>query len=225
MSEAAVILPAGTPASGAPAITVPPVAPAAASAPAAPPPDPNNPPWLAGRLDEARERERATILKELGITDAKKAKEQLDAARKAEDDAKSIADKLAESAKSLSKVQAQNEQLLAATKEWAARQMLALTAEQQAAVKAIAGDDPGQQLKTIAAFQPTWSAQAAAAAPAPKPPATPASGTAPAHTAPDGTNVSQTNHQAVHAQLLKTNPFAAAQYAQEHIRDVFPDAQ
>lgn len=223
MSE--VVLPAGTPAPAPPVVPVAPsvAAPTAApaAAPAAPAEDPNNPPWLAGRLEEARER----TLRELGITDAKKAKEQLDAARKAEDDAKSIADKLSDAAKNLTKAQTEAERLREVTKEWASRQMLALTPEQQTAVKALAGEDPAQQLKAITALQPTWSAQTQAAAPAAPKPATPASGTAPAHTAPDGTQLSQTDHKAVHAALLKQNPFAAAQYALEHVRDVFPDAQ
>jgi hypothetical protein len=101
--------------------------------------------------------------------------------------------------------------------------MMALTPEQQAAVKALAKDDPAEQLRTITALQPTWATQVAA--PAAKPPATPASGTAPSHTAPDATVISQSDHKAVHAALLKSNPFAAAQYATEHVRDVYPDSQ
>jgi hypothetical protein len=216
---------AGT-ATGAPADPVS-ATPAASPAPAPATPDPRvpqpsdeNQPWFQARLKEAR----ARLLEDLGITDEAKAKAQLAAAQKAEDEKKSIADKLTETSSKLTTAAAETQRLLAITTEFAARQMVALTAEQQTAVKAIAGDDPAAQLKAITALQPTWAAQASAAPAAPAQPAPPASGTAPPPNAPASTQVSQPNHREVHAALLKKNPFAAAEYAEAHLADVFPDS-
>lgn len=49
-----------------------------------------------------------------------------------------------------------NTEYLATIGGFATAQLSALTAEQQAAVKAIAGEDPALQLKTITALTPTW---------------------------------------------------------------------
>jgi hypothetical protein len=35
--------------------------------------------------------------------------------------------------------------------------------------------------------------------------------------------VSPPNHKEIHTQLAKTNPFAAANYALEHLAEVFPE--
>jgi hypothetical protein len=215
----------GSPTAAPGEIVAPPVV---TTPPAVTPPagDPENPPWLAARL----ERERRTHLAELGIADPVKAKALLEAANKAEEDAKSAAEKLGKTGEQLTAAKAEAERYKAVTTEFAARQMLGLTAEQQAAVKAIAGDDAAAQLKAITALTPTWSAQGsitpagAPAAPAvPAPPAPPASGTAPPPNAPPGSSVSQQSPAEIHAALAKTNPFLAATYALENVREVYPD--
>ncbi len=210
--------------SGSPAATpdaiVAPIVPVAA--PVAAPVADENPPWLAPRLDQARR----AALAELGITDPTKAKKLLEAAAKAEDDAKTTGEKLGATTAERDALKSEAERLRSVTAEWAGRQMMGLTAEQQAAVKAIAGDDAAAQLKTITALQPTWGKPAplpGSAPIVPAPPAPPASGTAPAPNAPGGVTVSQQNPREVYASLQKTNPFAAAQYGLEHAREVFPD--
>lgn len=202
----------------------PPVTPPAAAPPAVPQPPDESQPWFQERLNRAKSQEREALLAELGVKDPKVAKAAIDAAKKAEEDAKSVTDKLTDTASKLSRTESELERERKVTAEWAGRQMLGLTAEQQAAVKAIAGDNPTEQLRTITALAPTWAKNGQAPPLAPTPPAPPASGTAPPPNAPPGTQqVSQPNHQEVHATLLKRDPFAAANYALEHLAEVFPE--
>ncbi len=206
----------------APPVVTPPASPAAVSP--APAVDPNNPPWLPDRL----ERERRSALAELGITDPAKAKKLLADALKAEEDAKTTGEKLGTATAERDALKAEAERLRVVTAEWAGRQMMGLTAEQQTAVKALAGDDPAQQLKAITALTPTWgkAQPLPGSAPiAPTAPVPPASGTAPPPTAPGGTSVSQLSPSETYASLSKTNPFAAAEYAMANVREVFPDRQ
>jgi len=215
--------PEGAPA---PVVVTPPATPPAPPTPppaTVPQPPDESQPWFQERLSRAKSQEREALLAELGVKDPKVAKAAIDAAKKAEDDAKSVTDKLTETTSKLTRSETEAERLRSITTEWATRQMMALSAEQQTAVKAIAGEDAAAQLKAITALTPTW---AAATPPAPVPPAKPvppASGTAPPPTAPPGTTVSEPNHAEVHAALLKTNPFAAADYAMAHLREVFPN--
>jgi hypothetical protein len=184
--------------------------------------DPDNPPWLKGRLEGAQK----AALEGLGVTDPAKAKELLAAAAKAEEDAKTAAQKLGETSTALSSAKAELARQQAVTAEHAARMMIGLTAEQQAAVKAIAGEDAATQLRTITALTPTWAAAGTPAGGAlppapPKAPATPPGGTAPPAAPPPGDPSSPPDHAAIHAELLKTNPFAAAQYGLAHAADVW----
>lgn len=175
---------------------------------------------LAQRLTRARETERKELLASLGVDDLEKAKAAIAAANKAENDQKSAETRLAETTTQLSTIKTEAEHLKAVATEWAARQMMGLSPEQQAAVKSIAGDDPAAQLKTITALAPTWAAKGAPVAPAAT---TPAGGTAPAPTAPTSVTTSPTDHKAVHAALQASNPFAAANYAMQHLTEVFPE--
>ncbi len=207
-----------------PAAATPPQA-----SPAAPVPQPTdeNQPWFKERLARAEEQAREKLLADLGVKDTSKAKAAIEAAKKAEEDAKSVTDKLTDTTSKLSRTETELEQERAINKEWATRQMMALTPEQQAAVKAIAGDNHAKQLQAITALAPTWATQTntpTATQPLGQPP-TPASGTAPPPTAPPGTVVSPANHKEVHAALQKQNPFAAAEYAMAHLREVFPEQQ
>jgi len=216
-------------ATAAPAVAAPTVSPtpaASAPTPAAPAAQPDTLTLTTTQLNERLERGRATLLKDLGVADIDKAKAAIAAAAKAEQDAKSIADRLADESKQRAKFESQAERQQKVIQEFAARQMIGLTAEQQEAVKAIAGDDPAAQLHAITALTPTWAKPTAATTATTTPqPTTPPNGTAPAPSAPAPTNISPTDHKAVHAALLKANPFAAAQYAIEHVREVFPDSQ
>lgn len=203
-----------------PAPPVPP--PAAATPPASPDALTLTTAQLNERLERARQVEREAVLGEIGTKDTKAAKAAVEAAQKAVEDAKTVADKLTDTASKLTKTESALERDRKVIAEWAGRQMLGLTAEQQAAVKAIAGDDASEQLRAITALAPTWAKNGQT--PPLTPPAPPASGTAPPPNAPPGTQqVSQPNHKEVHATLLKTNPFEAANYALEHLTDVYPE--
>jgi hypothetical protein len=87
-----------------------------------------------------------------------------------------------------------------------------LTAEQQAAVKAIAGEDPAKQLQAITALGPTWSSTPAPAAPA---------NTAPPPGPPGAEPHSPPDHRAVYESERAKNPFAAAAYGLRNSSEVF----
>lgn len=212
----------------APVATVPPAVapPPPVAAPVAAPPAQGEPDWLPDRLKRAEETARQKVFADLGVTDPAKAKELLAAAAKAEADARSVGEKLGAATTQLQTVQTELERQKAITTEHASRMMMALTAEQQSAVKAIAGEDAATQLRTITALTPTWAAAgtpAGGAPPPPKAPVTPPTGTAPpvGGAPPPAPPGSPPDHAAIHAELLKTNPFAAARYGLEHADEVF----
>jgi hypothetical protein len=166
-----------------------------------------DPAWLPGRLERAQEAGKKAILAELGIEDPEKAKAFIKAGQEAEDQKKSLADKLAEQATEAEKLRGREARLSGIVSAQAQAQMSALSDEQRAAVKAIAGDDPGEQLRAVTALAPTWKVQSAQ----PVAPAT----TSPPPAAPPGTSAgSPPDHKAVHQRLLETNPIAAARYAE-----------
>jgi hypothetical protein len=159
---------------------------------------------LSDRLARATESAQRKILADLGVEDIGKAKAALDAAKASEEANKSAEQRALESANAAKSAQAEADRLRAIATEHAARMLGVLTAEQQSAVKAIAGDDPAAQLRAIGALGPTWAKQASADAP--PPPAT----TAPAPNAPAPTTAgSPPDHRAVYATL---NPFERAAY-------------
>lgn len=211
----------------------------AASTPAAPvvppaaPTEPKvgDPDWLNGRLAQAKTNaaaeERAKVLAELGVTNADEAKTAIAAAKTAADANKSAEQRAAELKTKLDGETAKIAEQSKVIAEIAGRQMMSLTAEQSAAVKAIAGDDAGAQLRAISALQPTWIAPATAAATAAAattttaPVVATAPNTAPGHTAPNGATASPPNHRAAYEATQKTNPFAAAEYGLRHSGDVY----
>jgi hypothetical protein len=196
-----------------------PATPAAPVAPAPPAVQPEGEPkWLPERLD----RERRAALKAAGfenVDEAKAAKAELDAKRNAQ---KTAEQKAAETQAKLDAEAQRAASLLGVVGEWAGRQMLGLTAEQQTAVKAIAGDDPAAQLKAITALQPTWN-RADPTPPVAAPPATLAT-TVPTVGAPTPATVSEPNHKAQYEALKAVNPFAAAQYMTAHMNEIFKPA-
>ncbi len=203
-----------------PAAPAPGAAPSAAITP--PVPSVGEPNWLPERIAQAKknaaEEERAKVLAELGVANPEEAKTAIAAAKAAADAEKSAETRAAElKAKfdgASATVVAQN----AIIAEMAGRQMGVLTAEQSTAVKAIAGDDPGAQMKTIAALQPTWAKPAPAAPPAG---AAPVVDTAPGRAAPSGAGGSPPDQRATYDQLQKQNPFAAAEHGLRHSGDVY----
>lgn len=191
-----------------------PAAAAAAAPPAATPPagDPENPQWLGARL----ERERAKLLKDLGLEnleEGKKAIGELNAKREAE---KTAVQKATELDASLKQTKAEKEAMAEALGGYAKTQLAALTEAQRKAVTDIAGDDATKQLKAIEALSPTWKAPAAPVTDTKATDAKPTDTALPANAPKDagGDNKSPPDPKAIHAELKKTNPFIAARYAQ-----------
>ncbi len=195
-----------------PTITLDPVAP---SKPLAPAPakagkseTDGEPDWIGPRL----ERERAKVLKDLGVDSIEAAKAAIAANKAKEDSEKSTAQKAAEFEASWKTEKAAKDAIAAELGAYAQSAMSALTEPQRAAVAAVAGDDAAKQLSTIRALTPTWASAAA-------PPAAPAiKDTVSAAPMPrdGGGIVSPPDLKAVHAELQKTNPVLAARFASEH---------
>ncbi len=206
-----------------------PVAGAPTALPAAPTvPNVGEPNWLPERIAQAKNsaaaEERARVLAELGVKSPAEAKAAIDAKKAADDASKSAETRAAELKTQLDAETAKGTAQGAIIAEMAGRQMGVLTAEQSTAVKAIAGDDPGAQMRAIAALQPTWAkpaAVAAATATAATTVTPAAADTAPGHTAPNGAGGSPPNQRAAYDQLQKTNPFAAAEHGLRHSGDVY----
>lgn len=208
-------------------------APAAAAPPPAPPPPPaaapapagddGAPPWLPARLQREREAAQREVLSQLGVPDLATARQQIQAATAA------------------ATTTARAATLEQTVKQRADYELGFLTDAQRSAVKTLAGDDPARVLTVIDSLRPTWGAPSASATPpapqqvgvpattapaappaaapaaAPPPAAAPAADTAPGRTAPGGTPApTAPTHTSVYAALLKSNPFAAAEYGRRH---------
>ncbi len=206
----------------APLVTVP----AAATPPPASVPNVGEPNWLPERIAQAKTNaaaeERANVFAELGVSNPEEAKTAIAAAKTAADANKTAETRAAELKAKLDGVSATVTAQNAVIAEMAGRQMGVLTPEQSAAVKAVAGDDAGAQLRAIAALQPTWAKPAVPAAPAVvvAPPAAP--DTSPGRTAPNGgAGTSPPDQRGVYDQLQKQNPFAAAEHGLRHAGDVY----
>jgi hypothetical protein len=185
--------------------------------PAPPPPAPTEPSekpaWLDARLDQAK---KAAIRDQLGV-DPEEAKRIVAEHNARIESAKAAEVRAAELKTKAEQLEAQANEQHKVIAEHAARQMVGLTAEQIAAVKEVAGDDPAKQLRAIGALAPTW----AKAAPgqtqqqASAPPAT----TAPPPNAPPAASTSPANNRAAYQDLRARNPFAAAAFGKAN-----PDA-
>ena len=186
---------------------------------AAPPPDPN---WVNDRIAQAKRSAEADVLKALGVSDVESAKTAIAAANAKAESEKTAEQRAADLTAKLEQEKAVNAQQGAQMAEWAARQMIGLTEEQKTAVLAIAGNDAGKQLSTIAALQPTWAAQAAPATTQAAPAVHAAPNTAPGRTAPADTSPgSPPNNRAMYDEAKKTNPFVAAEIGLRHGGEVY----
>lgn len=203
--------------------TTPDVSAASASPPAAsnlatpaiPDPPPDASAWLPARLEQA---ERAALKKAgfASIEEARAAQAELQAKR---DAAKTIEQKAADAEAALKAERDRNAQLSAALSDHAARLMSGLTAEQAAAIRSVAGDDPALQVKAIGAISATWGKQVAA--PAEPPPANPAT-TAPAAPAPAAASPgSPPDKRAIYSAAAAKNPFLAARFGVQNSEEVF----
>jgi hypothetical protein len=169
---------------------------------------------LSKRVEQAKNVARAELLAELGITDTAAAKQALDAHAAAVEAAKTRDQKLAELELH---VKAQTEALASSV----ARITPSITAEQKAAIEALAGKDPAAWLRTYNALSPTWVAPAptsgadatASANDTAGAPAVAASTSVNTPAPSPAGNVSPPNHAVTYKRLSSTNPFAAAAYS------------
>lgn len=217
MANGIIIPPAGTPAP-ADTTTTPPATTGttttAAPTQAVPESDPQ---WLTKRLAQERAKGEAAALKAAGFQTPDEAKAAAAAAKTAADASKTAEQRALEAEQRATTLAAENERQKAAVTEYAARMLVGLTAEQQAVVKDLAGDDPAKQVQTITKLAPTWAAQTAATTTTTPTATAPAAGTRPATTAPaagapSGATPAPADARSTYESMRTTNPFAAAQY-------------
>lgn len=160
-------VPVATPAPVAAPVAAAPVAPVVppVAAPVAPTVPQGEPDWLPGRLQRAEEAARKQVLKDLGIADVADGKTKIAQATALEEAAKSELQKANERATKHEKKASRADQLEEIITGRLTFELKGLTAEQRAAVTAIAGDDHALQLRTIDALRPTWVAPLPPAAP------------------------------------------------------------
>lgn len=191
---------------------------------------------LKSRLDETREKaakaERAAVLKEIGVSSIEEAAAASKAAREALEAQKSELQRLSEQ-----REVAERERAALAAKVAELEPVVALradaeftklSAEQQAAVVALAGDDKAQRLRVISALASTWSVGAAPSpsppAALPPPPTTPPATTSAAGNSPASAATSApANHRAQYEALKQSNPTAAALYLGRHAKSIYPN--
>lgn len=209
----------------------PPAAQQAAAPPAGAPEgqagqDPN---WLSGRITQAKKNAEADMLKALGVSNVSEAQAAIAAAKATADANKTAEQRAADLKLELEQQKVTSSAQSKVITEYAARQMIVLTEEQKAAVLAIAGEDAGKQLQTIAALQPTWSknesAQAAAQQAGQPAGQVAPQNSAPGRAAPSGATGSPPDQKAVYAETKKTNPFAAANHGLRHSDEVYKPQQ
>lgn len=192
------------------------VAPAVSPAPVAPPIQDGDPAWLPKRLEQAKNSAIADALKLAGfssIEDAQAAAAELKAIKEAALSDQERAQRERDELKTKADRAAALEQ---SVNLYATRELSALTETQQAAVKALAGDDPARVLTTIEQLRPTWAALPVAPV-APVPPVT----TAPPHGPPSSGHTSPVDYRAEYTRLKSINPFAAADLLARHSAEIF----
>lgn len=204
-------------------ITPPAVVPAVvAPAAAVVAPATQDPAWLPERLERAKR----DVLKELGAENVDDVKKALTDFKARQDAEKTEAQKNGEKFAELDRVKARAALLEETAKSRVAREFTTLTDSQKAAVLAIAGDDPAQQLKAIDVLSPTWvtppapSTTTTTTEPA-KTPAVAAT-TAPPRAAPADTTQANLSPKEQYARLKQTNPVAAAAYLNQHAKEIYP---
>lgn len=228
--EAVLVAPPAPPPPPAPApVAAPPAPPPAAPAPAdADPGDGSLPKWVAARLEQAKRVAATEVLRSIGAETPEQAKAAVERAKAAADAEKSAADKAAEATARAALLQKERDDLHSTVGVYAAAQLSALTAEQRAAVVALAGDSPAAQLRTLDALRPTWTAALPAGnapppvAPAPvaAPLAAPANTAPPQGAPPAGAPPAQVDHLAVLKTLETTNPIRAARYRTTYASEI-----
>ena len=177
--------------------------------PAAPvvnaPEKPGAPDWLPARLEQAAKAEQAKIASELGVS-IDEAKALIASAKAKAESEKAAEVRAAELAKQLSERSAAFDKATEAVKAQADAMLESLLPEHRAAVLAMSGADPFEQLRAIRVLGPTWKAAAVQAL------ETPAATTTGAAAPPSGTQVVIPVPKATYETLRASNPFMAAAY-------------
>jgi hypothetical protein len=205
-----------------------------------PPPDPPKPHVMASslpdealkaRLDSAKATGQKELLTSLGAQSPDEIKAALEMYRTAEAAKKTEADKLAAEMLARQTAEQQTGKYKTALEAYKAQELSKLTPEQLNAVNLIAGDDLAIWVNTLAALRPTWSTQPSPPNTSTTPPTTtaapPTVPVQPANTAPSGGapppsgSVSPFDAKAYHAALLERNPIVAAQFAEQHRKEIY----
>jgi len=194
--------------------------------------DPDNPPWLKGRLDSAGQK----VLEDLGVTDPAAAKAALAAANKAAEDAKSIEQKRVEAELRATQAEERIKALTGSVRTIVDTRLAGLTELQRKTITDLEDTDPEIQLELITKLEPTWAAIAAAssapaatgappaATAAPRADVTPPANTAPAGGSPPPAVGSPPDHKAEYQRLKAKSPVAAAAYMNQHADKIYPRA-
>lgn len=167
-------------------------------------PEVKDPNWLPARL----ERERRSMLKDLGVEKVDDAKAAIAELRKIRDAEKTETERLRSELAAASEKAKRSDYLEGVLALKAKSELATLTDAQREAVLGIAPEDSGAQLKAIETLRPTWSQQVAAMV-APK---APAANTAPVAKAPQATAPEAENVLNTYERLRKLDPFAAANF-------------
>lgn len=195
------------------------------SAPAAPPPAPpaappavlqtQEPNWLPDRLARAADAQDKKRLQELGVASFDELGKLVKVAKDAAESTKSLTDKYADAAKTVTVQAQQLDEVNAVIKARAESEFASLTAEQQAAVTALAGDNHAARLKAITALSPTWVKPAVVTSETktvPAPANTSPNVQKPTTTPPAPPAADDAAKLSTYENLQKTNPVAAAGY-------------
>lgn len=163
------------------------------------------------------ERERNSVLKELGVTDIEAVKKAIADSKAAEEAQKSDAERAAAAKAELERAKADLNESRETIAKVAKATLGGLSDAQRAAVLDAAGDDPAAQIRIVNAMRSTWAVSPKAAVQDIPPAAEPVKNTLPTQGAPNdkGASGSAPDPMAVFAELMKTNPYAGALYAEQ----------
>jgi hypothetical protein len=179
---------------------------------------------LKPRLEQAKHTGRTELLASLGVKDEGELAAVVAAHKASAEAAKTEQQKAVEREAALLAQNSRLSVLEQAVKSTWEAEAARLTADQLAAVTAIAGEDVAMRVRTVNALRPTWTAVPPAAGTPPPAAAPPPASTAPSPGAPTPAGAtSPTDHKAKFEQLQKQNPIAAARYMNEHAREIYPD--
>lgn len=176
---------------------------------------------LSKRLEQAKKTGKTELLTELGVASTEELQAAI-AAHKATVEAQKTAEQKAiERETALNDLNRRFSEYQAAIDSTWAAESAKLTPEQLEAVTTVAGENAAARIRALNALRNTWGVPAA---PRAETPAAPPANTSPVSKAPAPAGTQSLNDpKAIHAELLKVNPIAAARYADAHSREIFPD--